>query len=332
VCYRLAGLPIRTLTCFLTALAFASSSAVVHAEGRLFGLVAKSRDDPNFIDAWRGCASVAEARGDSCVLLGAPGEAQARLQAQQVQQAVGSHRFDALAISVMNSRMVRNALNLTGIPVITFDSPFDTANETAQRSYVGIDNMAFGVQLGRAAKALRPGGGTLCLMSAAHDTNLAERVHGVRRALSGDARWPAGKRLTGEGGWTEAPRCPVQTGDSIPRTMTELNLILGHISADALVSVGHWPVVDTPAYRNAIKPYETKLKARKQVVVVGIGRPTDAITGLIDEGLLHAYVSIDFSEMGRATARVMGQLVAGETVPAQVISPVTVRIATPPPQ
>lgn len=299
------------------------------ADERLFGMIAKSTDDPNFVDAWRGCQSEAERHGDRCDLLGATGEAQPRRQAQAVRRAVGSHQYDALAISVTSSSVIRQALDNPSVPVITFDSPFDDANAHAQRVYVGIDNEAFGVALGRIAMKLRPQGGSVCLMSAAHDTNLADRMLGVRRALSGDDDFPQGRRLNGQGGWREPARCPFMTGDSIPRTMTEINLIMGNMRPDALISVGHWPVVNPVAYRQTVEPYRPRIEKDEHLVIVGIGKPTPEIHALMDDRLLHGFVSIDFQNMGRASYAVMRQLVEGAQLPANVVSPVHTRMVPP---
>lgn len=308
---------------------FSVAMAPAHAGGRHFGLLGKSVDDSNFVDAWRGCQAAASEQGDECVHLGAGGEAHARRQAAAVRQAVESHQYDALAISVMNSPMVRQALNASRMPVITFDSPFNADHAGAQSAYVGIDNEAFGASLGQMARQLRTAGGTICIMTAAHDTNLELRLLGARRALSGDPTFAPGKRLNGEGGWTEAPRCPFETGDSVPRTMTEINLIMAKIRPDVLLSTGHWPVIDAAAYRKTVAPYQDRLRNQRHVVVVGIGKATADITALMENGLLHGYVSIDFPNMGRESYDVMRRLVEGKTVPDKVVSPVKKRVVPP---
>ncbi|GAB3472272.1 hypothetical protein [Azotobacter salinestris] len=47
-------------------------------------------------------------------------------------------------------------------PLITFDSDLGPAERHLRRGYVGLDNPAFGRQLGQVVQRLRPQGGTLC--------------------------------------------------------------------------------------------------------------------------------------------------------------------------
>lgn len=224
------------------------------AHGLTFGLVGKSLDDPNFVRAWQGCVLEAKNSGDKCLYFGGPGAADPRFQRQAIEAALRTHRLDGLAISVTASDVVAQALQGSKVPVVTFDSPFNEHHAPLSRAYVGADNLAFGHDLASAAKRLRPQGGTVCLMSAANDLNLAQRVQGVRQGLAGASTLPNGQRLTGQGGWTELPRCPWNSADQIDRTMTELAITLKHLKPDVFISVGHWPVVDVAAYRQAVAP------------------------------------------------------------------------------
>jgi len=293
-----------------------------HASGLQFGLIAKSVDDENFIAAWRGCEAAARPSGDRCVLLGAGDKAHARRQAHAVREAVGAHLYDGLAISVMNSAMVRQALGTPSIPVISYDSPFEVGDQQAQRAYVGIDNEAFGGALARIATTLRPEGGTVCLLSAAFDTNLAQRLLGIRRTLSADPAFPPGRRLKGEGGWIEPARCPLDTSDSVPRTMTELKFLLGHLRPGVVISTGHWPVIDAQRYRRTVEAEADLLKRRKTLMIAGIGAASPEILSLTRDGLLHGYVSIDFEAMGRESYTVLRALSDRKPVPEKVVSPV----------
>ncbi len=301
-------------------------SSVVMATGFTFGLLAKSIDDSNFVDTWRGCSDAARQTGDECVLLGGRGAAHPRVQVRALQEALSSGNFDALAISVVNSQLVARTLVSARIPIITFDSPFDAENADMSQTYVGIDNVDFGRALAGVAKELRPTGGSICLMSAVHDPNLMLRVEGVRQALSGDPMFPPNQRLKGEGGWIEADRCPWNSADSIERTMSQLAMTFGVIKPDVFLSVGHWPVIDAAAYRSTVEPFRDELVERKRIVIAAVGKVSPDMQGLMNDQLVHGYVSIDFYETGRLTYRAMKQLVEGKTVPSTVIIPNTVQI------
>ncbi|BBO80865.1 hypothetical protein DSCO28_14310 [Desulfosarcina ovata subsp. sediminis] len=104
------------IVCFILMSVFMKSFAF--AEGLTFGLVAKSVNDGNFIDAWKGCNEAAKRSGDECVLLGGKGAAQLRLQEVTIREAIQTKRFDALAISVIRSDFVARAVQDATIPII----------------------------------------------------------------------------------------------------------------------------------------------------------------------------------------------------------------------
>ncbi|MFA7556142.1 MAG: substrate-binding domain-containing protein [Spongiibacteraceae bacterium] len=83
---------------------------VPSAQSYTFGLVGKSRDDINFIDAWRGCDEVARAQGDECIFIAYKGEANVRNQVAAIKNALNNHSIDALAISVTDSIYLAMAL------------------------------------------------------------------------------------------------------------------------------------------------------------------------------------------------------------------------------
>lgn len=91
------------------------------AEGLRVGLIAKSVDDINFIEAGRSCAEEARKFGDECVLLGSREGGGARGQVLAIEAALKTRRFDAFAISVTKSDFIAPAVQRIPVPVITFD-------------------------------------------------------------------------------------------------------------------------------------------------------------------------------------------------------------------
>ena len=296
------------------------------AHGATFGLLGKSMDDPNFVAAWRGCNDEARRNGDACVLLGNRGSTDARLQALALDEALQSRQYAALAISVTASELIANAARSSTIPLITFDSPFSTRDAALGRAYIGIDNVAFGRELARTARRLRPQGGSLCLMTAANNTNLAQRIAGVRQELSGKERWPEGQRLTGENSWIEQERCPWNTGDIPERTMREVELTFSTLKPDVFLSVGHWPVIDAVAYRAIVEPYRDALLKRQPAVVIATGTVGTPQAALLDEKRVHGYVSINFEQIGRSSYRAMRALVDGKPPGTTVSNSTTVHL------
>jgi ribose transport system substrate-binding protein len=294
----------------------AMSAASFAQAGQVFGLAGKSRDDINFVRAAQGCAEEARKFGDQCEHLGGTGAAQVRLQDQALREAI-KRPVVGLAVSVIRSDyLAKGALAEAArqrIPVITFDSDLDAAFQPLRRSYVGPDNRAFGRQLGAQAQIAHPGGGLVCLMSGeAHAPNLAQRLQGVREALSGNPAWPPGARLHGEGGWREAERCPWLNGDDPQRALKQLKTALTELQVDAVISVGAWPLSNLDAYRQAMTALKHSHLDANKSVIIAVGTVTPEQQALLRDGLVHALVSIDFAEMGRAVYASLKKAVNGQ--------------------
>ena len=295
------------------------------AEGLTFGLVGKSIDDANFIAAWRGCDTEAKRFGDKCILVGGKGAADPRLQLQAIESALKANRLAALAISVTNSELIAKTVETAGVPIVTFDSPFSAKYEHLSLAYIGADNVKFGHDLAKIAKRLRPQGGTVCLMTA-YDPNLAQRVQGVRQELSGNSQFPEGQRLNGEGGWTEIARSPWNCGDSVERTIKELAVTLKHLKPDVFISVGQWPVVDPAAYRKTVEPFRLELIAKERIMIVATGAIAPGQAALLDEKLVHGYVSLSYREIGRRCYTLMRAAAEGKPIPLVTYTDNTIQI------
>jgi ribose transport system substrate-binding protein len=221
-----------------------------------------------------------------------------------------------LAISVTESDVLANALIDNKLPVISFDSPFKARHAHLSLAYVGTDNLAFGQDLARAAKRLRPAAGSLCLMSSINHPNLELRILGVRQLLSGNPHFPEHQKLQGEGGWTEIARCPWNVGDTQERALNEVAITLADLKPDVFISVGHWPVLDPAAYRKVTQPYSAALIEKRSIMIVGVGETGPQGRALLSDKLVHAYVSIDFEEIGKKSYLLMRAIVDGKSQPA----------------
>lgn len=302
----------------------------IRAEGRTFALIGKSTRDQNFVEVWRGCEAAALKNNDHCVLLGPEQEANAHLQDQIIKQVINSHHYSAMALSVTKSNAIAATVALADIPVITFDSPFAESERSLSLGYIGTDNQEFGRDLARQAKAIYPNGGSVCLMTAEHDTNLALRVLGVRRELSGNPHFSNTQPLRGEGGWYEASRCPWSSGDNSQRALAQLRITLAETKPDVFLSVGGWPLINIQAFKNTVRPFQQTLKNRKPLLVIGAGKILPEYQQLMQEQLLHALVSIDFYRIGELAYKNMKDSLQKKTLQAVIYTPNTIITADKP--
>lgn len=285
------------------------------ADGDRYALIAKSIDDPNFFDTWLGCQEEARKFNDECVLLGGSGPVNPHTQYAAIEEALASNRYVAMAVSVTKSEFIAEALTKINIPLVTYDSPFNLESSALSLGYIGPDNQAFGYDLGKAAMAVRPNGGVVCIFTASHDPNLLQRVFGIRQALSKLNNRPNNEKLTGENGWIESERCPLNTSGSALQAMDLLEAALTLLDVDILISVGHWPIENPNQYRKTTYPYRNKLKNKNIAMIVAVGKIQPSYQELLNDGLLHGLVGINFKEIGRLTYQRMREAHQGLEIP-----------------
>ncbi len=286
------------------------------AEPLRFALVAKRVDHPFFIQAGEGCAEAARAQGDTCLLLGAAGPTHFRRQNQALEQALDMG-LDGIALSVTHSQwLADHALKRASrTPLITFDSDLGPAERHLRLGYVGLDNQLFGRRLARLAQHFRPQGGRLCILSGnLQDTNLQERLQGIRRQL-GAAR--DGDRLDGENGWRELNRCPLYSSDDQQTALLQLATLLDGNSVDVVISIAAWPSLQAATFRQRLG--ELGEHVSHPVIIMTTNEPDAAQLELLDEGLVQAYLDIDSREMGRQSYWMLKRLAQGKTVPKDLL-------------
>lgn len=310
--------PARNFCRLLIPLLATSIAPFVSAESLRFALVAKTLDNPLFVQASEGCATAARAEGDTCMPLGSRGPLHFRRQNEVLEQALDSG-LDGLAVSVSNSQWLSDhALqHLGSTPLITFDSDLAPMHRHLSRAYIGVDNLALGRDLGSLAQRLRPQGGTLCILSGwPEEANLDERIAGIRQQLAG-VRAPI-DRLHGKNGWSEPERCPLYNADTFQTALTQLDTLLETGQIDVIISVGSWLVRQPEEFRQQLAPRLAKLKRmgrRPDLIIVTVGDPSADLQAMLEEGLVQAYVSTPTFELGRQSYRLMKRLAEGKPVP-----------------
>ncbi|WP_152385956.1 substrate-binding domain-containing protein [Azotobacter salinestris] len=314
-------------SCFLWAAALFCGlqvSALAEAEPLRFALIAKRVDQTFFIQAAEGCAQAAQTQGDTCLLLGTSGPTHFRRQNEVLEQALDMH-LDGIALAVTHSKwLAEHALRRLGkTPLITLNSDFAPEEQHLRQSYVGLDNLAFGQQLGGLAQHFRPKGGKLCILTGSpQETNLQTRIRGIRQQLRG-GRVENGTTgpLQGENGWSELKRCPLYQANDPPTALLKLATLLNSGSqVDAIITPGSWLVYEAEEFRRQIAPILAELdqKGTRPVIIMTINEPDAAQLALLEDGLVQAYLAIKGREIGRESYRILKRLAQGEPVPEEV--------------
>lgn len=300
----------RLVGLLLGLLAIPATSA--YAEGKLFHIIGKNIDDENFIQVHLGCQQEARKNGDRCVLLGPSSRAHFRDQDRILAETLDAGS-DGIALSVTNGAFLAShalfELSANNPPLVTFDSDFPEQLRYLRLSYIGPDNIAIGRQMATMLVGLVQTGGSFCLMTGhARDTNLDQRMKGVR------------DHLATTGLWTEATRCPWHTDDSLTQTLSQIRYTLHHQLASALVSIGAWPLLSQEEYKRAVQPYRSENPDSPTILIAtGHLRPGDCelVTGNYADGLL----TIDFRVMGQELYRALSELAVGGTIAERITTP-----------
>lgn len=293
----------KTISDIFLVLAIAS-----HANAAKFGMLAKSVTDENFISAAKSCDDQARLQNDTCDLVGPSGSALPRFQLESLQKILKDNYYVGLAISVTNSNVLSPGMKNVKIPIVTFDSNFDEGDVNSF-PYVGPDNYLIGKKLGELVKKNNPNGGKICIVSD-NNTNLNQRVIGIRRELSGKTDLKGDRQLNGENGWREVSRCnPLMSEDSPSRTLDLLLKVIENHKPVVIVSTGHWPIVDTELYKKKMAPYISHLQHKKLIMISAVGESkVNNKLDLLNDKLVHGLVSIDFSELGAKTYKILKAL------------------------
>lgn len=313
----------KTIKCLALLLATAASP-IIQAEGKTFGFSGKSLDDPNFVAAFHGFEAEAKKHGDSAIHIGAKGPEHFRKQEHSLAAAL-TKKLDGIAISVTNSDWLANNvmpdIAAKHIPVVTFDSDFESKHKAFRKSFIGPDNVEIGRDLAKLAKQFASKGGTVWLMTGGQNItrqnpNLSDRLTGVRQELSGNNKYPQFQALRGEGGWKEPERSPWYTYDDNSVALKQVRLTASTPEVDVLIAVGHWPVMDTAALKQALA--SANRKGKKLILIAAVGDLTPERRELLNEHWVDGFVALNFEEMGRLSYQSLQKLSEGQRVPERV--------------
>jgi ribose transport system substrate-binding protein len=285
-----------------------------------FALVPKGMNIPFFDFARDGCKKAeAESNGKfECMYIG-PGEHGGGEEQVQIVNDLIVRKVDGIAVSPSNAAAMGNALKKAkeaGIPVLTWDSDVLEKDKAVRIAYVGTKNYDIGVNLAKIAQKIKPQGGTICIQSGgAAAANHNERMQGIRDTLSGKKSDNApGERLTGQNGWTEVDGCPLYTDDDLPRSVQQMEDILGkYPDLDAFIPTGGFPQFVPQAYKRVAEKHKDKIKSGELALVVADTLPVQM--ELMKEGLSAGQVGQRPYDMGYQTMNFLYQIVAEKKEP-----------------
>lgn len=282
-----------------------------------------------FDQSKQGCQQAAKTlEGVECIYRG-PEIADVRIQDKIITQLI-KEKVDGIAVAVTQSNfLARSSMQKAkraGIPIVTYDSDFDSNTlkkySDLRLAYIGTDNFELGKALAEELKKLRPNGGSLIIQSGRPDSpNLNLRIMGVRSALSGKTYKTApGNKLKKEQGWTEV-REPTYNFDQVDRSIQQMEQALRGqpIKSDAFIAVGGWSQNDDALYRNMIAPFKEKL-ANKEVAVV-ISDASNIQLNMLRDGLAHANVGQNPSEMGKQAILTLYKIVKKQKYNKTIFTP-----------
>jgi len=267
-------------------------------------VIGKTKNDSFYEQSFKGCLNFASKVNNlKCIYDGADDYQDVRTQSLVISE-LAEQSVDAFLVSTTDSEyLVTHALkNLKkkNIPVITFDSDLLPKHQQYRLAYIGTNNFDFGVALGKLAiKYKTAEKQSICLQSGHQTTpNLNARLAGVRHALSGQSK----KRLSGDSGWVEHPRCPLYTMGKRHASLEQV---------ERFSSLKNPPIFLAVAGFAQFNPdYIETLKAAKDKIAEGNFVMISADTEQIQlDALKHGLSTVNLGqkpfEMGRKSAELM---------------------------
>ena len=297
------------------ALAFAGQASA--ADKKVLAIVVKGLDNAFFEQIHQGCEKWNSENKDSeytCFYTGPASTSDEAGEAQIVSDLLAKPDTAGIAISPSNAKLIAQALKSANatIPVMTIDADLAKEDAALRKTYLGTDNYTMGVQLGEYVKTNNPTGGKICLIEGnpAAD-NILRRAQGFRDGVSGKKDLQA---LAGEGGWTDAPGCPVFTNDDGAKGVQAMTDVLAaNPDIKGFAMMGGWPLFMAPqAYRDLFNTVKDKI-ANHTLEVVSTDTIGDEIP-ILKEGLVNILVGQRPGEMGYKAPSVLISLIKGEMV------------------
>jgi ribose transport system substrate-binding protein len=225
----------------------------------VFAVVPKAINNPFYNEVRRGCEDEAKKLGVACDFTG-PTVTEIQPQIQVLESLIQRH-VDGMAVAPVDGKAAVSVIDQAmgaGIATVTFDS--DAAPGSKRLAFIGTDNYAGGVALGRQFARALPGGGKYAIITGGLGAeNLNERIKGVHDGLR-----QAGVAAK----FTEISGSPFPCNDDVNRAVQLIEQSLtAHPDLSGIVPVGGWPLFAPEAYKQALRPKASAMAAGKFAVV-----------------------------------------------------------------
>jgi len=267
-------------------------------------VIGKTKNDSFYEQSFKGCLNFASKVNNlKCIYDGADDYQDVRTQSLVINE-LADQNVDAFLVSTTDSEyLVTHALkNLKkkNIPVLTFDSDLLPKHQQYRLAYIGTNNFDFGIALGKLAKKYKTAEKqSICLQSGHQTTpNLNARLAGVRHALSGQSK----KRLSGNSGWEEHPRCPLYTMGKRYASLEQVKRFSSLKNPPIFLAVAGFAQFN-PEYIETMKAAKNKISDGGFVI---ISADTEQIQlDALKQGLSTVNLGQKPFEMGRKSAELM---------------------------
>jgi len=305
------------------AAAMALAGPAVAQDKKQLVIVVKGLDNAFFEAINQGCQKWNGENPDSeyeCFYTGPASTSDEAGEAQIVADMLAKPSTAAIAISPSNAPLIAQTIRNANptIPVMTLDADLSAEDAALRKTYLGTDNYLMGERIGHYVKTAAPDGGLVCtIMGNPAADNIGRRAQGFRDALSGQKGLAA---LAGEGGWTEAPGCPVFTNDDgVKGVQAMTDILAANPDLKAFGIMGGWPLFMAPQpYRDLFRPLADRIASND--FVIGAADTIGDEVAIAGEGLVTALVGQRPFEMGYLAPSTMISLINGENVPDPVFT------------
>jgi ribose transport system substrate-binding protein len=305
------------------AAAMALAGPAVAQDKKQLVIVVKGLDNAFFEAINQGCQKWNGENADSeyeCFYTGPASTSDEAGEAQIVADMLAKPSTAAIAISPSNAPLIAQTIRNSNptIPVMTLDADLSAEDAALRKTYLGTDNYLMGERIGHYVKTAAPDGGLVCtIMGNPAADNIGRRAQGFRDALTGQKGLAA---LAGEGGWTEAPGCPVFTNDDgVKGVQAMTDIIAANPDLKAFGIMGGWPLFMAPQpYRDLFRPLADRIASND--FVIGAADTIGDEVAIAGEGLVTALVGQRPFEMGYLAPSTMISLIKGENVPDPVFT------------
>ena len=249
--------------------AMALAGPAVAQDKKQLVIVVKGLDNAFFEAINQGCQKWNGENTDSeyeCFYTGPASTSDEAGEAQIVADMLAKPTTAAIAISPSNAPLIAQTIRNSNptIPVMTLDADLANGRRRSAQDLSRHRQLPDGssVSATTSRRPLRMAVSVCTIMGNPAADNIARRAQGFRDAITGQKGLAA---LAGEGGWTEAPGCPVFTNDDgVKGVQAMTDILAANPDLKAFGIMGGWPLFMAPQpYRDLFRPLADKIASNE---------------------------------------------------------------------